>query len=139
MRGGRRVPGGRRGCRVRQNVPEIQGEAAGLVGRPGQRHFQTARLSGVSQGGTELSASLVAFSPCVFGRVVTLALASPCGDPCVSSPWPRVFCGYFNRFCFCYFFYACFSIYGSIILRVRDSSFPKSGKGLVPGPYQPDS
>lgn len=50
MRGGRRVPGGRRGCRVGHNVPEIKGEAAGLVGRPGQRHFQTARLSGVSQG-----------------------------------------------------------------------------------------
>lgn len=93
MRGGRRVPGGRRGCRVGHNVPEIQGEAVGLVGRPGQRHFQTARLSGVSQG----VQSRRRYRRSVFGRVLTLALASPCGDPCVPSPWPRVFCGYFNR------------------------------------------
>lgn len=121
-------------------------ERPGDTGRGGRTGWPTwtkalpdgKAVTGVA-GGTEPSASLVAFSSCVFGRVLTLTLASPCGDPRVPSPWPRVFCGYFNRFCFCYFFYACFSIYGSISLRVRDSSFPKSGKGLVPGPYQPDS
>lgn len=65
------------------------GRGGGLAGRPGQRHFQTAGLSGVSQGVPSRRRHHSNVLACF------LSQAPPCGGPCVPSPWFRVFFGYF--------------------------------------------
>lgn len=75
----------------RAERPGGAGRGGGLAGRPGQRHFQTAVLSGVSQGVPSRLRYHSTVLTCFLTQTPTL------WGPLCSQPWLRIFWGgYFN-------------------------------------------